>query len=142
MSSNKRIALYDYVEVDGVALSSFARSVAFTSEDEQVDVSGFNATGVDEFLAGKRARSITIEFFMSRASNEVFQVLYELHRDKTVFGIVWRANVNSAASSTNPELRGSVTLPTFDIGATRGDAEVATFTFISQPTSGLEFYET
>ena len=51
--SNKRVALYDYIAVDGVALSSFARSVQFSSTDEQVDVSGFNATGVDEFPSPK-----------------------------------------------------------------------------------------
>lgn len=141
--SNKRIALYDYVEIDQISFASgFVRSIEFTSEDEQVDASGFSATGVDEILAGRRTRSVTVEFFMTRAANEVHQVLYPLHRDKTIFEFVWRANQNSSVSATNPELRGNVTLPSWTEGATRGEVEVASLTFISDPTTPLEFYAT
>lgn len=138
----KRIALTDYVEADGVAISDFCRSVAFTSDDAQIDASGFNATGVDETLAGKRVRQVVVEVMMGRGSNEPHPLLYPLHRDKSVFSFEWRADVNSAASATNPALRGLVTLPSFAEGATRGDLEVATLTFISQGIGGLEFYET
>lgn len=141
--SNKRIALYDYIEIDQVSFASgFVRSVSFSSEDEQVDASGFSATGVDEFLAGRRTRSVTVEFFMTRAANEVHQVLYPLHRDKTIFEFVWRANQNAAVSATNPELRGNVTLPSWIEGATRGEVETASLTFISDSTTPLEFYAT
>lgn len=141
--SNKRIALYDYVEVDQVSFASgFVRSVSFTSDDEQVDASGFSASGVDEILAGKRTRSVTVEFFMTRAAAEVHQTLYPLHRDKTIFEFVWRANQNSAVGPTNPELRGNVTLPSWIEGATRGEVETASLTFVSDGTTPLEFYET
>ena len=142
MASNKRIALYDYIEVDGVDLSNFARSVAFASDDDQIDASGFNATGSDETLAGKRVKTITIEFMMSRAENEVHQTLYPLHRDKTLFDLEWRANVNAGASATNPALRGTVNLPSWAEGATRGDLEVTSLTFVSQGDDGLEYYAT
>ncbi len=138
----KRIALTDYIEVDGVDLSYFARSVAFTSTDDQIDVSGFNATGADETLAGKRARQVTVEFGMGRGSNEPHQVLYPLHKNRSEFDFVWRADVNAGVSSTNPELRGTVILPEYDEGATRGDYETASLTFVSQGDDGLEFYET
>lgn len=138
----KRIALTDYIEVDGEDLSYFARSIAFNSADDQVDVSGFNASGTDEFLAGKRVRTATVEFGMSRGASGPHQVLYPLHRDKSEFDFVWRADVNAVVSATNPELRGTVILPTYDEGATRGDYEVASMVFVSQGDAGLEFYET
>lgn len=138
----KRVALYDFIEVDGVTISSFVRSVSFDSTDDQVDASGFNATGTDETLAGKRARSVTLEVMMGRGSNEPHSVLYPLHKNRSTFDFVWRANVNSAVGPSNPELRGEVTLPTYSEGATRGELEVATLTFVSQGDSGLEFYET
>ncbi len=141
--SNKRIALYDGFTIDGVSFDSgFVRSVSFVSDDEQIDASGFNATGDDEILAGKRTKSVTLEFFMTRASNEVHQVLYPLHKNKTIFDFAWIANQNAGPSATNPELRGSVKLPSWSEGATRGDVEVTSLTFISDPSNPLEFYET
>jgi hypothetical protein len=142
MANGKRIALYDYVEVDGVDLSTFFHSITFTSDDNQVDVSGFNATGSDEILAGTRALSVTADVWVSDASNESKQVLYPLHRDKTIFDFVWRKNVNTGVSATNPELRGSVKLPTWTEGATRGDGETTSLTFVSDPSNPLEWHET
>lgn len=141
--SNKRIALYDSVSVDGVSFAAgFVRSVAFTSDDAVVDASGFNASGTDESLAGQRTQSVTVEFFMTRAANEVHQVLYPLHRDKAIFSFEWIANQNLGVSATNPALRGSVKLPSWAEGATRGDVETASLTFISDSSNPLEFYET
>ena len=61
----KRIALKDHITVDAVDLSNFARSVEFSSEHERVDVSGFTATGANEYLAGQTEQSISVEFFGS-----------------------------------------------------------------------------
>ena len=47
---SKRIALKDSVMVDTTDLSDFSRTVRFSSEHNQVDVSGFNATGANEYL--------------------------------------------------------------------------------------------
>ncbi len=136
--SSKRIALKDYVEVDGVDLSLYCRSVAFSSVDERVDASGFNSTGADEFLAG-RTREITCEFMNSRAANLVHQVIYRLHDEKVEFDFEWRADSTAGASSTNPALRGTVILPEYQEGAVRGELEVLSLTFVSQGDAGLEF---
>lgn len=138
----KRVALHDYIEVDNVVLSSFARSVEFSSEHQQVDVSGFTASGADEFLAGNTVQSITIEFYGSYGAGEVHQTLYGLHRDRTVFDIVWRPNQNAAVSATNPELRGSVQALTYSPGATRGEADTFSVTFTAADADGLEFFAT
>jgi hypothetical protein len=141
MATGKRIALNDYVEVDGVDLSTFFHRIGFTSDDEQIDVSGFNATGSDEILPGKRALSVEADVWVSDASNESKQVLYPLHRDRTVFNLAWKKS-RSSVSATNPELRGSVRLPTWTEGATRGEGETTALTFVSDPSNPLEWYAT
>ncbi len=139
----KRIALKDLVEVDGVDLSNFCRSVAFTSTDDRIDVSGFNTTGASEFLAGTRVQEVACEFFGSRGSSEVHAVVWPLHRDRTNFDFVWRADSSAGVSATNPELRGTVAVPEYTEGATRGDVEVQTITFVASAASNpLLFHAT
>ena len=71
----KRIALKDHILVDDQDLSQFARSVEFSSEHERVDVSGFTASGANEYLAGQTEQQVTIEFFGSYGTDEVHQTL-------------------------------------------------------------------
>lgn len=138
----KRIALKDYISCDGVDISTWVRAVGFTSEDDRVDASGFNSTGASEFLLGVRTREVTLEIIMARGTTEVHQVLYPLHRDRTAFDFVWRADSSNVVSATNPELRGSVLLAAWGEGATRGDLETTTLTLVTATTTGLEFYAT
>ena len=139
---SKRIALSDFIEVDHVDLSDFARSVQLTSDHAQEDVSGFNASGRDEYLAGRTTQSLTVEFFGSYGSGEVHQTLYELHRDKTIFTVKWRPNQNAGVSSTNPELRGNVQALTYGPGAQRGNVDAFSVTFTCADSTGLVYYET
>lgn len=139
---SKRVALHDLVELDNVDLSQFCRSVRFNSEHQQIDVSGFTASGNDEFLAGNTVQSIELEMFGSYGSGEVHQVLYPLHRDRTVFDFAWRPNQNNAVSATNPELRGSVQALTYGPGASRGEADTFTVTLTAADADGLEFFAT
>ena len=138
----KRIALTDYIACDGVDISTWVRAVGFTSEDDRVDASGFNTTGASEFLLGIRTREVTLEIIMARGANEVHQVLYPLHRDRTSFDFVWRPIAGSSVSSTNPELRGSAKIAAWGEGATRGDLETTTITLVTADTTGFEFYAT
>lgn len=139
----KRIALTDFIEIDGVDLSNLARSIEFESTDEEVDVSGFNPTGASEFLQGTRVRAVTIEFYGSRGSNEVHQVLFPIHDARADVDLVWRADSNASVSATNEELRGEVKIPTYGEGATRGEAETQTIRFVeASATSPLTFYST
>ena len=66
----KSTALKDLVKVDNVDLSTFAHGVTPASEHERVDVSGFNATGADEFLAGRTEQSVGRLFLTRRPSPE------------------------------------------------------------------------
>lgn len=140
---SKRVALTDYIELDNVSFSNGeVRSISFTSEDEQVPAGGFNPDGETEILPGLRTRAVTIEFYTDRASGAMHQVLYPLHRDRSSFDFVWRANQNASVSATNPELRGTVKLPSWSEGATFGEVETTSLTFTSVQSDGLEFYET
>lgn len=142
MADGKRVALKDYVECDGVDLSKWFRNIQVQSEDDQVDASGFNATGVDDIIPGKRARTVTGEVIMSRVSGGPHQVLFQLHNGRVEFDFVWRADSSAGVSATNGEWRGKVTLPTWSEGATRGELEVMSITLNSVASEPLTYYET
>ena len=138
----KRIALKDSIKVDTTDLSDFARSVAYTSEHERVDVSGFNATGTNEFLAGQTTQSVTCEFYGSYGTTEVHQTLYPIHKNRTTVVFAWRPDQTTPVGATNPELRGNVQILTYNPGATRGDADTYSVEFTAVDAAGLEFFTT
>lgn len=138
----KEIALYDFVEVDHVDVSNMARSVETNFEHNRVDVSGFSARGKDEFLAGNTTQEVTVEFYGMHGSNEVFQILYPLFRDKSTFYFRWRKNQNSSVGATNPELRGNAKIFTWPDNSTRGDVRTLSVTFLAGDDDGFEYYYT
>ena len=139
----KRLALTDYIEVDNVDLSNLARSVEFESEDEEVDVSGFNPTGSSEFLQGTRVRAVTIEFYVTRGAGEVHQVVFPIHDARSTCDFVWRADSVAAVGATNEELRGTVRIPTYTEGGTRGEAETTSIRFVeADADTPLTFHST
>lgn len=138
----KRVALKDRIEVDGVELGNFARAVSYSSEHQQVDVSGFNDTGADEFLAGNTVQSVTVTFYGSYGSGEVHQTLFNLHKNRAVFDFKWRIDRTASVSATNPELQGSVQLLTYSPGVTRGDADTFDAVFTAADANGLWFVST
>lgn len=138
----KRIALKDSVEVDSVDLSNLARSVTFSSEHERVDVSGFSATGSNEWLAGQTTQSVSVEFYGAYGTGETHQTLYPIHKDREIVLFQWRPDQTTAVGVTNPELRGNVQILTYSPAATRGDAEAYTVEFTSADEAGLEFFTT
>ena len=100
----KRIALKDSIEVDGEAVGLFARSVSFTAEHERVDVSSFNPTGSNEYLAGATEQSVEVEFYGAYGATETHATLYPIHRDRSVVTFAWRPDGSAATSATNPVL--------------------------------------
>lgn len=135
----KRIALKDHVSVDAVDLSNFARTVGFSSEHERVDVSGFNPTGSNEYLAGQTEQQVTVEFFNSYGTGEVHQTLYPIHQNRDIVAFQWRPDQVAAIGPDNPELRGNVQLLTYSPSATRGEAETWEATFVAADPAGLAY---
>ena len=138
----KRIALKDHVSVDSIDLSNFARSVEFSSEHERIDVSGFSATGANEYLAGQTEQSVTVEFFGSYGDGEVHQTLYPIHKNRDVVPFAWRPDQTAPVGDTNPELRGNVQILTYSPKGTRGDADTFEVEFSAADEDGLAFTET
>lgn len=139
---SKRIALKDSVEVDSVDLSNLARDVRLTSEHARVDVSGFSATGTDEFLAGSTAQSVAVEFYGAYGTGETHATLYPIHKDREVVLFQWRPDQTAVVAATNPELRGMVQILSYGPGATRGDADTYTVEFVAADEDGLAFFDT
>lgn len=142
MADGKTVALKWFVECDGVDLSKWFRDIHVNSEDDQVDASGFNPTGVDDIIPGKRARSVTGQVMMSRVADGPHQILFPLHENRSEFDIVLRADSSAGVSATNGEWRGKVTMPTWSEGATRGELEVTDVTFNSVASDPLTYYAT
>jgi hypothetical protein len=138
----KRIALKDSVTVDAVDLSNLARSVRFNSEHSREDVSGFSATGMNEYLPGPTEQSVVVEFFGSYGTGEVHATLYPIHKDREIVEFAWRPDQTAVASASNPELRGNVQLYSYGPGATRGDVDTFEATFNAADEDGLEFFTT
>ena len=138
----KRVALKDEVMLDTSDLSDFARSVRFSSEHAQIDVSGFNALGANEYLAGATTQSVTIEFFGSYGTGEVHSVLYPLHKNRTSTALKWRPDQTAPVGTTNPELRGNGLLYTYGPGATRGDVDTLEAVFHTVDSAGFQFFTT
>ena len=138
---SKRIALKDLILVDGVDLSTFARSWSAPSEHAREDVSGFNSTGADEFLAGRTTQEATVEFYGSYGSGEVHQTLYPIHRDKDIVWLQIRPDQTAEVSAANPELRGNVQILTYGPGANRGDVEAFSVTFTPADEDGLVWHD-
>src|SRR3954470_5074286 len=139
---SKRIALSDFIAVDGHDISDLCSAVQIHSDDEQVDVSGFNAAGSDEFLQGKRTQSVDLTVFGSYGSGEIHDVLYHIYRDRSTVTFKWRPDQNSGVSGTNPQLAGNVKLLSYGPGATRGQADSFQVTLSAADATGLVFGET
>ena len=139
MALGKRIALTDYVGIDGTDLSNDCREIGWTNEHNRVDVSGFNPTGSDEFLAGSTDGSITATFYVTSA---VRNVIYHLHKNRDIFPIVWREHGESVVSDDDPEVHGNVQALQWSPQATRGDVQTVTVTFTAADSSGLYYVAT
>ncbi len=137
----KYIAFSWAVAVDDVTLDNFARDVQIASEHASVPVTGFNPTGVEETLAGTTTQSITVEFYGSYGAGEVHQTLYPLHKNRDIFPIAVRHDLNSAVSATNPEWRGNVQALTYSPGVTQGEPETFSVEFTAADADGIVAYD-
>lgn len=139
---SKRVALKDYIEVDGHDVSQFVSAVSFSSEHTRVDVSGFTSTGQDEFLAGNTVQSVTLQVFGSYGANEIHDIFWPIHQARSVVSFKWRPDQSVAVSATNPNLTGNVQILTYNPGATRGEAESFSVELTAGDSSGLNFSDT
>lgn len=133
MAYTKDIALADEIHVDGVDVSDAFKSFGFSSEKEQVDVSGFNATGADESLAGKKAETFTGEMFYTP---ETYALLWPLYAAGTIFVVRWTPN--GLADPTREYFYANCQILSFPPQATRGDVRTMQVTFTPADENGIQ----
>lgn len=95
--------------INGVNLSDHAHNLDTPQEKDRVDVSGFNSTGTQEFLPGRKTESATIQFRQDFANSSVHQTIEPLFRNNTTFAFEILPTSGSV-SATNPRFWGTASV--------------------------------
>lgn len=132
MTFTKGIALYDRITVDGVDMSNAFHSFGFTSDDSDVDVSGFSVSGTDETLSGPRAEGFSGDVYITP---ETEALLWPLHYNRSSFEVAWQPN--GLVDNTRNTYHATCQLRTFDPTNTRGDAAISPVTFRVSDSNGI-----
>ena len=132
MTYTKKTALHDRITVDGVDVSNAFDTFGFTSDDQDVDVSGFSVTGSDETLSGTRSEGFTGEVFITK---ETEALLWPLHYNRTIFQVSWQPD--GLIDNTREVYEGTQRVLTFNPNATRGDVRVMTVTTKNADETGI-----
>ena len=132
MSYDKRVALHDRIEIDGTDVSNCFSSFGLTSDDSDVDVSGFSVSGTDETLSGTRAEGFAGQAFYSE---DLADILWPIHYNRSVVEVLWQPNglIDSSAAVyyANCQLR------TFDPTNQRGSASTTPVSFKVADSAGV-----
>lgn len=102
------------VVVNNVNLSDHAFRISTPSSKEEVDVSGFSATGTREFLPGLADQSIEVSFLQDFGTNSVHQTLEPLYRLGTTFPVFVQPDSDAGTSATNQIYGGSASLYSYN----------------------------
>lgn len=132
MAYTKKIALYDKITIDGTDASNAFRSFGFSSEDADVDVSGFSATGTEETLSGTRAQGFEGEAFYTE---ELAALLWPIYNTREIVGVRWTPG--GLVTAGNKSYYGLCQLRTFNPNDTRGDVQVMTVVFKAADSAGI-----
>jgi hypothetical protein len=124
--------------VNGTDLSDFGFSLDTPDERAQVDVSGFNPAGTQEFLPGQRSQTITIGFLQGFGTSEPHRVLQPLYESGSAFPISVVADSTQPVGPVNPSFGGTASLFSYNglAGQLNNRGEI-TATF--RPASGGGF---
>jgi hypothetical protein len=125
----KKIARHDKITIDGTDVSNSFREFGRPSEDAQEDVSGFSASGVDEFLPGGRNQRFEGEAFYTEELALLVEPLYNT-RDADVV-VTWQPD--GLLDATREIYSGTGSITEFGPSNTRGS--VSTFRFVFVPNS-------
>jgi hypothetical protein len=124
-----------FISVDAQDLSQYAKSVTVSSEDDDVDVTGFNAAGVKQVAAGLRSAEISITF--NQDVSGVDDILWPIHANREVVEIIVKPN-DAAVSATNPSYTMQGVLLTYSpIDGDVGDVSTTEVTFANADPSGI-----
>ena len=132
MTYTKKVALHDRITVDGVDVSNAFDSFGLTSDDQDVDVSGFSVSGADETLSGTRAEAFTGEAFVTK---EIEALFFPIHQNRTIVQVSWQPD--GLVDSSRTTYHGNCQLRTWDPSAARGQPYKTTATFRIADQNGI-----
>lgn len=133
----KRAATDWKVVVGSTQLSSWAFDVQITDEKEQIDVSGFSATGAKEFVPGSADQTIEVTFRNDFGAGGPYATIYPLYQGGSVFKLWVQGDSTDATAATNPWYGGSASCYAFPVSATLNEVEEITVPF--RPASNSSF---
>ncbi len=102
-----------YVLLNSQNISDWCDSADTPDAKAQINVSGFNPTGAQEFVPGSRTQSITLDVLQDFGATQIHALLNPLYVNNTIFAIELRPT-SGARSSTNPWYGGSAQLYEYD----------------------------
>ena len=131
------------VMVGTTDLSSHAFNVDTPSEKEQVDVSGFSATGTREYLPGMADQTIEVQFENDFAASQVHATLQQMFANGTIQVVYVQPDATAPVSATNPAYGGQASLFSYNglSGALNARSET-TATFKPAPGSSFQWAAT
>ena len=132
MAYTKKIARHDKITIDGTDVSNSFREFGYTSEHTEEDVSGFSATGTNEFLPGATTQGFTGEAFYTE---ELAAIVEPLHRNRTQCVIAWQPD--GLVDATREIYSGTCTINTFGPSDTRGSVMVMPFAATPALSAGI-----
>ena len=132
MAYTKKISRHDKITIDGTDVSNSFREFGFSSEHSQEDVSGFSASGNDEFLPGSTQQQFTGEAFYTE---ELGAIVQPLHANRTTCTITWQPD--GLVDATREIYSGSCTINQFGPANTRGSVSVMPFTATPATSTGI-----
>lgn len=132
MAFTKQVARHDKIEIDGTDYSNAFRSFGPSSEDSEVDVSGFSVSGADETLAGARTASFSGDMYVTQ---ETDAAMWAIHQSRDIVPVTWQPD--GLVDNTRPVWHGNCQLRTFPVTDTRGDAAVMSLTFTVADDAGI-----
>ena len=126
------------VVVNNRNLSDHAFSIDTPSEKEQIDVSGFSATGTREFLPGLADQTIEVGFLQDFGTNSVHQTLEALYTAGSSFPFFVQPDSDAGTSASNPIYGGTASLYEYNglSGELNARSEV---TGVFKPAPGSRF---
>lgn len=132
----KQVLLDVRVEVNGNDISNFCRSVAVHTEDEEVDVTGFQSTA-REVLKGLKDADIELEVFLDYAAASIDAIFWPLSQTTVPFPVKIRPK-STAIAADNPSYEANCLLFAYDpVTGSVGEAAVSTIPLRNAAQAGL-----
>lgn len=132
----KEVLLDVEIEVNGQDISNWCRSVTVHTEDEEVDVTGFQASA-REILKGLKDADIELEVFLDYSAGSIDALFWPLSQTKTPFPVKVRPK-STAIAADNPSYEMSALLFGYDpIAGSVGEAATTTIPLRNAAAAGL-----